>query len=311
MLRSILCWLVIMCLWCAPRMVLAGPFSGHSNDPGRPDSSIHFTDPAISAWATSVVNYSPAPGVNLEFQDTSNVLGPADATTTQFPNVSTVSLGDLDQTQISAGAAPGSITLATQQPVSDRSGPDFAVFENSFDGTFAGDASLVFGEMAYVEVSSDGVTFARFSSLYTNLETELNTSFGRDFAFFDPTNVNNLAGKHLAGWGTPFDLADLLGDAAIIASEVDLSNISFIRLIDVPGSGDFFDALGNPIFDSWVSQQSGGLDLDAIGFLSTTVIPEPATAVTAGLALMSIVLLPTRWRRGGGGRLSRAKGLQT
>ena len=88
----------------------------------------------------------------------------------------------------------------------------------------------------------------------------------------------------------------------VIAGEVDLSNISFIRLIDVPGSGDFFDALGNPIFDSWVSQQSGGLDLDAIGFLSTTVIPEPATAVTAGLALMSIVLLPTRWRRGGGGR---------
>ena len=50
----------------------------------------------------------------------------------------------------------GSITLSFDPPVSNGDGWDFAVFENGFEDTFL--------ELAYVEVSSDGVVFVRFDN---------------------------------------------------------------------------------------------------------------------------------------------------
>ena len=51
----------------------------------------------------------------------------------------------------------GSITMTFDNAIRDGEGFDFAVFENSFDEKFL--------ELAYVEVSSDGVNFVRFPNL--------------------------------------------------------------------------------------------------------------------------------------------------
>lgn len=83
-------------------------------------------------------------------------LGPV-SRTNNFSDI--VSLGDLDQKQIDAGVQPGEITLSFESGISDGSGADFAVFENGFDNR-----GSIFGELAYVEVSSDGKHFARFES---------------------------------------------------------------------------------------------------------------------------------------------------
>ncbi|MCC5841967.1 MAG: PEP-CTERM sorting domain-containing protein [Opitutales bacterium] len=68
-------------------------------------------------------------------------------------------------------------------------------------------------------------------------------------------------------------------------------SIHYVRIVDIPGSGDFPDSLGNPILDAWLTTGSGGFDLRAIG-----VIPEPAhAALVLGLGGM---LLALRRRRG-------------
>ncbi len=269
--------------------VQAGPgdYSGHSNDPGNSfDAPVAFDDPAIKAWAATAAAYVPAPGVDASFADATRAMGVVDASTLPFPEVATVSLGDLNAAQIAANVPAGFITLGFAHSIFNGAGGDFAVFENGFDNAFSGDGSWVFAELAYVEVSTDGVNFARFPAVSTGLESELDTTFGRDFAATDPTNIYNLAGKHLAGWGTPFDLDDLSGDALVVGGLVDLSEINFIRLVDIPGDGTFLDSLDNPIFDSWPTVGSGGLDLDAVGGIH--VLPEPGTILVLGVIAVMI-----------------------
>ncbi|WP_442483972.1 PEP-CTERM sorting domain-containing protein [Aeoliella sp. SH292] len=244
-----------------------------------------FSDPAhrvlpsqINAWATSVANYSPAPGVGAGFSNPNNTLG--------ANNGSITSLGDLSSEQISQGVLPGSITVAFDQAIVDRSGADFAVFENA--STFFTDP-VVFAELAYVEVSSNGTDFVRFPSVSLNAEADLTTPFGRDFAGVDTTNIRNLAGVHPAGFGTPFDLAELADLPEVTSGLVDLASIGFVRLVDIPGNGAYTDSLGNPIFDTWLSTGSGGLDLDAVGAIN--IVPEPATI---GLALLGMLAVGAR-----------------
>lgn len=288
------------------QVVQAGPYSGHSNDPGNAfDAPVAANDPRIKAWAATVVDYAPAPGVTNNIfsinDDPTLALGPAgpDALPNDpndpFDDTSlrTVSLGDLSQQQIDTGVQPGSLTLGFAGPIMNGAGHDFAVFENGFDNSFGSEPTYVFGELAFVEVSSDGVNFARFRGVAANAEGDLDTSFStpgtHDFASFDPTNVHNLAGKHLADWGTPFDLEDLANDPLVFSGDVNLNNILFVRLVDIPGSGDYLDSLNNPIFDSWVTAQSGGLDVDAIGVLNG--VPEPAAGlllVVGGAVLIGI-----------------------
>lgn len=260
---------------------MAGPYSSHSNDPGNPfDAPVEDTDARIVAWADSVQDYSPAPGVDVGFSDAVKALGPPGAPS------DIVSLGDLDQSQITAGVTPGTITLGFGRPITNAAGHDFAVFENSF--VFQDDPSKVFAELAYVEVSTNGSDFARFESVSLETEAELHTPFGRDFAGVDPTDYFNLAGKHAAGWGTPFDLANLSSDPLVLSGEVDLLSINFVRLIDLPGSGDFLDASGNPIFDAWITTGSGGLDLNGIGVLNQSPEPSAGLMLTVSGVLMLI-----------------------
>ena len=171
----------------------------------------------------------------------------------------------------------GSAILTFAQPIYDGPGWDFAVFENSFSNDFL--------ELAFVEVSSDGVNFVRFNST-----SEVQTTSQVDgFGSTDPTEINNLAGKYRAQYGTPFDLNELSG-----ISGLDIQNITHIKVVDVVGSIDelyaTFDSFGNKINDPYPTDfASGGFDLDAVGVIneiplslemntsSFKMFPNPAT----------------------------------
>ena len=189
-------------------------------------------------------------------------------------------IGFADQNVISLGDG-GVATMIFAQPITDGSGPDFAVFENSFEDYFL--------ELAFIEVSSDGVHFVRFPA--TSL-----TSFAKQIGPFDRIpdvrKLNNLAGKYRGGFGTPFDLFELKDSAGI-----DIQSITHIRVIDVIGSIDprfaSYDSDGNIINDPWPTPfPTCGFDLDAIAVINEKeqskgkieVAPNPVHASADGLA---------------------------
>jgi hypothetical protein len=205
-------------------------------------------------------------------------------------NIDIVSLGHLNQEQIGQGAAPGQITLSFAEPIRQGAGYEFVVFENAFissANTEAGSlAGQMFAELAYVEVSSNGVDFVRFPSV--SLTPEVVGRYGT----IEISNVYNLAGKHPNAngicTGTPFDLKEVADDPDVVSGLVDISDIKYVRIVDVPGSGDFNDnamlhvdsgtwpvwdfyADNHPIYDAWDSSTapdpSGGFDLEAVGVL--------------------------------------------
>lgn len=217
-----------------------------------PDSGLAATNPAFLCWASEVVAYVPGPNVSNQFAVATNALGPA--TPPEGLNLSTniVSLGD-----------SGSVTLAFPAPITDGPGADFAVFENAFTEDFL--------ELAYVEVSSDGTTFVRFPS-HTLLAEPIDR-----FAETNQTEASayaGLAGKHLQGNGTPFDLRVLAGTPGL-----NVRRVTRVRLVDIPGDGSEIDSYGNPIYDPYPTVGSGGFDLDAVGVLNVRFeIPvDPAT----------------------------------
>ncbi|WP_308991219.1 DUF5074 domain-containing protein [Mariniflexile litorale] len=164
---------------------------------------------------------------------------------TGVANNSPVSLGD---------AGEAIVTFA--QPIKNEDGFDFAVFENGFSDTFL--------ELAFVEVSSDGINYFRFPS---HSKTQTTTQVG-GFGSVDPTKLNNLAGKYKANYGTPFDISDIADNVLL-----DKTSITHIKLIDVVGSIDplyaRYDSLGNAINELFSTPfWSGGFDLDAIGVIN-------------------------------------------
>ena len=232
----------------------------------------------ITGWATSVKDYSPTSEVGSYYNDPTKALG-------NYSNGGLVSLGDLAAAQLEANASPGSITLGFSGGIRNGSGWDFAVFENGF--MFGG---YLFAELAYVEVSTDGVNFARFQGISTNTGS---SSGSGAFAGYDTTNVYNLAGKHQAGYGTTFDLSDLANDELVLNGTVMLDSIYYVRLVDIPGDGSYTDSAGNPIYDNWHTANSGGFDLTAMG-TRYSAVPEPAhIALLAG----AFVLAVATWRR--------------
>lgn len=218
-------------------------------------SAMHKDSSAFIAWATACEVIRG----RLDIADPSS--GVASAGTASMalgqPGAGIVSLGD-----------GGTATLTFSDPVANGSGPDFAVFENAFEAS-----GLAFLELAFVEVSSDGVNFFRFPSV--SLSDESVQKENGDVT--DARKINNLAGKYLANYGTPFDLEELKDIPGL-----DVNHITHIRIIDVVGSIDpayaTYDALGNKINDPYPTAfPSGGFDLDAVGVIHT--------ATSTGIAL--------------------------
>lgn len=177
------------------------------------------------------------------FGHSSNALGVAEGNSTEV-----VSLGD-----------GGMATLTFDRLIVDGPGADFAVYENSFGDTFL--------ELAFVEVSSDGINFSRFPSVsLTQSETQIGA-----WDEIDPTNIHNLAGKYRQGFGTPFDLSELEYNP-----QVDVNAIRFVRIIDVTGSiapeYTSLDSQGNIINDPFPTPfNSGGFDLDGVAVINCNV----------------------------------------
>lgn len=205
-------------------------------------SAMHADSSAFIAWAKSCT-------ITRGFQDISNTsLGHATVGDSSFSfskaDAGVVSLGD------------GGVAIVTfSAPITNGPGYDFAVFENSFNSTFL--------ELAFVEVSSDGINYVRFPSV-CNLPTS--PQFDNS-AIMDATKINNLAGKYRVLFGTPFDLQELSSFA-----QIDVTSITHVKLIDVVGSISTqyasYDSNNNIINDPWPTPfNSSGFDLDAVGVI--------------------------------------------
>ncbi len=206
-------------------------------------TAIHKDSSIIIDWATNATiirGYQNIADQSLgvaTYGDSTAVPGVADGS-----NV--VSLGD------------GGVAIVTfSTPITNGAGPDFAVFENSFSETFL--------ELAFVEVSSDGVNYYRFPAVS---ETQTATQIG-GFGAVDCRYIHNLAGKYKSQYGTPFDLDELIDPFGL-----DMNAITHVKIIDVVGSIDAQygtqDHLGNMINDPFPTPfASSGFDLDAIGVI--------------------------------------------
>jgi len=260
-----------------PAMAFGGSFAPAAGLPGS--TAIAGDSALFVGWASSVESLTRGPqdianpgGALATVGLAASALGPADATSAN-PNT-VVSLGD-----------GGQITLGFAQPITDGPGFDFAVFENGFGDQFL--------ELGLVEVSSNGVDFLRFAAVS---QTPTAAQVG-SFSALDPTNLDNLAGKYRAGFGTPFDLAQLAG----VSPLVDVTSIRYVRIIDVVGTigaAGKVDSLGNKINDPYPTAfASSGFDLDAVGALHT--VPEPSGVVLLTIGFASIACLVRRKRESG------------
>ncbi len=206
--------------------------------------AIYCQDSRILAWATSCSitrGYQDiATGGLLASYGTENAgVGPASNSTSDA-----VSLGD-----------GGIAVLTFDEPISNGEGYDFAIFENSLNDSFL--------ELAFVEVSSDGIHYYRFpATSNTQIDTQINNA-----GSVDARLINNLAGKYRVGYGTPFDLAELQDSIGL-----DVNNITHVKLIDVVGSINpqygSRDKNGRLINDPYPTPfASGGFDLSGVAVL--------------------------------------------
>jgi prepilin-type N-terminal cleavage/methylation domain-containing protein/prepilin-type processing-associated H-X9-DG protein len=265
--------------------VSAGPYAPAAGQPGS--TAIKHDDPSIVAWASAVgqlvrgpYDISDSESPLVSFGVPSAALGPANGFDANgqpltSPNA-VVSLGD-----------GGFMTLLFSAPIFDGPLWDFVVFENAFNDTFL--------ELAFVEVSSDGVNFTRFPCTSLTQTTVQIVQTGPNAAV-DPTEIDGFAGKYRAGWGTPFDLSVLAGTPGL-----DLNRITAVRVVDVVGSLDpfsaRFDSSGRVINDPWPTPfNTGGFDLDAIGVLHQ--IPEPHSAALLAGGALALGLRRRRWHQG-------------
>jgi len=217
-----------------------------SGSPGTPNSTAIYKDSSvIIAWAKHCIVQRGY--LNIQNPDSGFVTTGLDSNGTgKAGSNPIVSLGD-----------GGSAILTFYSPIKNGDGFDFVVFENSFSDYFL--------ELAFVEVSSDGLNYFRFPA--TSL-----TQFEKQIGPFDlkseSEKINNLAGKYRALYGTPFDLEDLKDKIGL-----DVDFITHIKLIDVIGSIQSniasYDQYNHPINDPYPTPfPSGGFDLDAIGVIN-------------------------------------------
>lgn len=239
---SVLFLLFFFCLIAVPAYPQFPPAAGL---PGS--TAIYYDSSILIGWGKScsvLRGYINIADTNELFEGSNRTSYGNEYMTSDTADNFVISLGD-----------GGSAIMEFNNPISNGPGFDFAVFENGFGDEFL--------ELAFVEVSSDGIHFVRFPSISLT-QTSVQTS---TFGTTETTKIHNLAGKYRFLYGTPFDLDDLKDSAGI-----DLNHIFQVKIIDVSGCLlDGFasvDALGNKINDPWPTPfDTGGFDLDAIGVM--------------------------------------------
>ncbi|MEI6455868.1 MAG: T9SS type A sorting domain-containing protein [bacterium] len=236
--------------WLTIVFLLAGLGASAQYPPpaGQPGST------AISKDSSIIVGWAKSCQVERGFIDISD-------TTKTFGGSNRASYGNVFMTaEIADGFVlslgdRGVATLDFESPIGNGPGFDFAIFENSFDDIFL--------ELAFVEVSSDGIRFVQFPAISLIPASPQTTTFGST----DATKINNFAGKYRGMYGTPFDLEELKDSTGI-----NLNHIIMIRIVDVVGSVQdpfaTYDSQGNKVNDPWPTPfDTGGFDLDALAVL--------------------------------------------
>ncbi len=225
-----------------------GSFAQFPGSVGSPGTSAMYKDSsAFVAWAKMCKvtrGYQDISNTSLGYStvgDSSFVLSKADG--------GVVSLGD-----------GGNAIVTFTTPVTNGPGFDFAVFENAFNDSFL--------ELAFVEVSSDGINYFRFPPT-SNLPTS--PQYTNDAAM-DATKIDNLAGKYRTQYGTPFDLQELTGIPLL-----NINSITHVKVIDVVGSINTtyasYDKNNTIINDPWPTPfASSGFDLDAVGVINQSAV---------------------------------------
>jgi len=259
-------------LLLAPSLIFAQSYAPAADQIGT--TAIAKNSSVFIGWATGIT-------VVRGPQDITNPTGPLATTGTPDEGMK----GGTSGTGIVCLGDGGSATLTFDTPIANGSGFDFAVFENGFK---TGGPGFAFLELAFVEVSSDGVHFFRFPS---HSETQTTTQVG-PFSGIDCRYINNLAGKYISGYGTPFDLSDIPNNAFL-----DKDNITHVKIIDVIGTINpayaSYDSKGNIINDPFSTPfPSGGFDLSGVGVInqktlgiedfnsaSVALYPNPASDV--------------------------------
>ena len=253
--------LTALVLSFASCVTFAGPYvPGSAAEPFQP---LSINDPGIVGWATGVHAYNPGAAGDTTFQQSNAALGAATGISTSVTN-----LGN-----------GGSITLTFARAIVDGPGADFAVFENGFFGP----GGALFAELAWVEVSSNASTFARFPGFY-----RFGAPAVSEFGTLDNTDFTGFAGKYQAGFGTRFDLSLFQNVPGL-----NINDIRYVRVVDIIGNGSVLDntpafvRVGNqniptgcpcPVYDPYAPQFNGanGYDLDGVAVLNAGAIVTPA-----------------------------------
>ncbi len=221
---------------------------------------------AQSRFATTVVSFQQGSGSGIF--DTANLLG--------GPQGGGFSNGSLHVLTLGNG---GVVTLGFEVVLTDGPGADFTVSENGFE--FSGG---VFAEVCSVEVSTNGVDFARFSTRYGGPPGPLG-----DFEVLPYATYAGLSGgavvlanvvtnsidpfDPVVSGGEAFDLAGLADHPLVLAGLVDLTQIHFVRLVDLL-SGQEVDSRGTVIWDSGGASSA---DMDAVAVIQHTGNQAPGT----------------------------------
>ncbi len=235
---------IFVCILCFLNLVVKAQFAPQVGTDGT--SAIHKDSSIFVNWAKVCT-------IKRGWQNIADTtLGKADVGAEESaigaPGNGVVSLGD-----------GGEGILTFNPPIKNGPGYDFAVFENGFP--FG--SGMFYLELAFVEVSSDGNHFVRFSNI-SNTDTSQQID---QFSGVDASKINNLAGKYIGNYGTPFDLDEFLP-----LSSININQITHIRIVDVVGSMDNTfakrDSRGLKINDPWPTPfGSSGFDLDAVGVI--------------------------------------------
>jgi hypothetical protein len=202
---------------------------------------------AQSRFATAVVQFNQGTGGGIF--NTANILGGPQGAGLGAGSLNVLTLGD-----------GGSAVLGFDTTIVDGPGADFTVFENGF---VIGSGPNVFAEIAYVEVSSDGATFARFPSRFLGPGSKMGALRGLAGGLPVLSNVltNSISPLDaVVSGGEAFDLADLANHPTVLAGQVNLAAIGFVRLVDCLPTD--LDSLGSSL------PGSGGADFDAIAVLN-------------------------------------------